>query len=131
MKNKIRDITVGGQKYAWGVARYNKVRVWKDNKLIFETVNIGKFNITPRTIENLIIAEDEDERKKIVEIGCDNPYIEEEEFVIHRYYNPYYGDNRICKCHHPYYRHFDTYENMKSVGCNCCSCEHFEEKCGE
>lgn len=43
-------------------------------------------------------------------------------------YNPKYGDQRICECGHPYYRHFDTYEGMLAVGCKYCSCEIFKEK---
>lgn len=44
-------------------------------------------------------------------------------------YNPDYGDERICKCGHPYYRHFDTYDKMKAVGCKYCyDCEGFEER---
>ena len=43
-------------------------------------------------------------------------------------YNPDYGDDRICKCGHPYYRHFDTYDAMAIVGCKYCQCYYFEEK---
>jgi calcineurin-like phosphoesterase family protein len=42
-------------------------------------------------------------------------------------YNPKYGDERLCKCGHPYYRHFDTYDNMEPVGCKYCQCGFFEE----
>jgi hypothetical protein len=42
-------------------------------------------------------------------------------------YNPNYGDDRICECGHPYYRHFDTYENMEPVGCKYCGCYEFVE----
>ena len=49
------------------------------------------------------------------------------EVVKHYHYNPVYGDNRECKCGHPYYRHFDTYEGMSPVGCKYCECFHFEE----
>lgn len=45
-----------------------------------------------------------------------------------RQYNPNYGDDRMCKCGHRYYRHFDTYENMEAVGCKYCyDCFTFEE----
>jgi hypothetical protein len=30
-------------------------------------------------------------------------------------YNLSYGDDIECKCGHPYYRHFDTYDNMDLV----------------
>lgn len=43
-------------------------------------------------------------------------------------YNPNYGDNRTCKCGHPYYRHFDTYEDMYPCGCKYCQCFNFVEK---
>lgn len=43
-------------------------------------------------------------------------------------YDPNFGDDKECKCGHVYYRHFDTYENMKPVGCKYCGCYTFEEK---
>jgi len=61
------------------------------------------------------------------------PEIEEEAYTVttetvkHYHYNPAYGDDRVCKCGHPYYRHFDTYEDMAAVGCKYCECFHFEE----
>lgn len=51
------------------------------------------------------------------------PYIERTVIT----YNPLYGDARICKCGHRYYRHFDSYENNDPVGCKYCSCRTFEE----
>jgi ADP-ribosylglycohydrolase len=50
----------------------------------------------------------------------DMPYINGE-------YNEDYGDDRICKCGHPYYRHFDTYDDMRPVGCKYCDCHEFVE----
>lgn len=60
--------------------------------------------------------------------------IEQEEYVSHNsgihpsseleladQYDPNYGDNKECLCGHPYYRHFDTYEDMAPVGCKYCS----------
>lgn len=41
-------------------------------------------------------------------------------------YDEKFGDNKLCECGHPYYRHFDTYENMSAVGCKYCS--HWTEK---
>ena len=37
------------------------------------------------------------------------------------------GDDKLCDCGHPYYRHFDTYEDMLAIGCKYCECEVFEE----
>ncbi len=31
----------------------------------------------------------------------------------------------LCQCGHPYYRHFDTYEDMRPVGCKYCDCGTF------
>ena len=45
-------------------------------------------------------------------------------------YDPYFGDNRLCTCGHPYYRHFDTYEDMAPVGCKYCPldrCSGFQD----
>lgn len=37
-------------------------------------------------------------------------------------YDENFGDDKICKCGHPYYRHFDTYDHMSHVGCKYCEC---------
>lgn len=55
------------------------------------------------------------------------PYIEELKIKKIRRYNPEYGDKRICICGHPYHRHFDSYENMRPVGCKYCGCHEFVE----
>ena len=57
----------------------------------------------------------------------ENPYLKK---VIRKTilsYNSNYGDERICECGHPYYRHFDTYEQMSPVGCKYCGCFKFKE----
>lgn len=56
------------------------------------------------------------------------PYLVEKEVVTHYKYNPNYGDDRICQCGHPYYRHFDSYENMENIGCKYCCCSEFIEE---
>lgn len=43
-------------------------------------------------------------------------------------YDPEFGDDRICKCGHTYYRHFDSYEDMYPIGCKYCECYEFEEE---
>lgn len=40
-------------------------------------------------------------------------------------YDPEYGDDKECLCGHAYYRHFDTYEDMYPIGCECCQCDKF------
>lgn len=42
-------------------------------------------------------------------------------------YDPTFGDNKMCECGHPYYRHFDPMEEMEPVGCKYCVCEQFNE----
>jgi len=51
--------------------------------------------------------------------------------VFGKRYDPLFGDDRLCECGHPYYRHFDTYDGMNPVGCKYCSadeCSHFRLK---
>ena len=55
------------------------------------------------------------------------PYLEKKIEYIEYSYNPEYGDDRLCTCGHPYYRHFDTYEQMDPIGCKYCGCNHFTE----
>lgn len=55
------------------------------------------------------------------------PYFTKTITRIVRIYNPNYGDNRVCRCGHTYYRHFDSYEDMRPVGCKYCDCQEFEE----
>ena len=43
-------------------------------------------------------------------------------------YDSEFGDERICECGHPYYRHFDTYDHMAPVGCKYCDCREFKEQ---
>ena len=47
---------------------------------------------------------------------------------IYGRYNPEYGDDRICICGHPYYRHFDSYDDMYPCGCKYCGCDKFVEQ---
>ena len=55
------------------------------------------------------------------------PYLVEEVTETRLSYNPNYGDDRVCKCGHTYYRHFDSYDNMAVVGCKYCGCITFVE----
>ena len=58
----------------------------------------------------------------------EEPYIHKIITTEKKLYNPKYGDDRIYKCGHSYYRHFDTYEDMGNVGCKYCDCYEFIEK---
>jgi len=40
-------------------------------------------------------------------------------------YDKNFGDDKICDCGHEYYRHFDSWESMRAVGCKYCGCETF------
>jgi hypothetical protein len=59
-----------------------------------------------------------------------SPYLIEvhEDIIVRRKYNPEYGDDRICQCGHPYYRHFDSYDDNNPVGCKYCECDNFVEE---
>jgi hypothetical protein len=76
-------------------------------------------------------SENKEERWSIcdecIEASKNEPYIKHETVVVEYSYNPKYGDERVCKCGHTYYRHFDTYENMNACGCKYCQCLVFEE----
>lgn len=56
----------------------------------------------------------------------EKPYLDK--VVIEKIYNPNYGYDRVCVCGHAYYRHFDTYDDMRNVGCKYCDCHDFQEK---
>ncbi len=55
------------------------------------------------------------------------PYIVTTKKIVEKKYNPEYGDDRVCKCGHPYDRHFDGYDDMFPCGCKYCECFTFEE----
>ena len=57
----------------------------------------------------------------------EKPYLFKTIKVAKRMYNPKYGDDRLCQCGHPYYRHFDTYADMLPLGCKYCECFVFME----
>lgn len=63
--------------------------------------------------------------------GEEKPYVEHVVITTEYRYNPNYGDDRVCVCGHPYYRHFDTYEEMDACGCKYCQCHEFVESAGE
>lgn len=58
----------------------------------------------------------------------EKPYRETQFVIKKREYNPKYGDDRICECGHPYYRHFDPFEDNHPVGCKYCCCYTFVER---
>jgi len=53
------------------------------------------------------------------------PYLTRQRLTTERLFNPAYDRDRTCKCGHPYYRHFDTHEDMLAVGCKYCGCVGF------
>lgn len=60
-------------------------------------------------------------------MNSDQPYLHRIKVKVIKEYNSDYGDERICKCGHVYYRHFDSWEDMQACGCKYCSCYTFEE----
>ena len=75
---------------------------------------------TYELMKNLVDAYEAGER-----VNTTGPYICRYILTIDNKYNPNFGDNKICKCGHTYYRHFDSYEDMDPVGCKYCGCNHF------
>lgn len=51
----------------------------------------------------------------------DMSYVPASEDEIAEQYDEKFGDNKLCECGHPYYRHFDTYDNMSAIGCKYCT----------
>lgn len=50
-------------------------------------------------------------------------------FSIDSYPPPYdesFGDDKLCKCGHAYYRHFDPYDDMIPIGCKYCICDKYD-----
>jgi hypothetical protein len=87
--------------------------------------------ISQETYQEMKRLIQEFESNPITNPNVDNqPYIitTTVEVITERKYNPKFGDNRICECGHPYYRHFDTYDDMEACGCKYCDCFGFEEK---
>ena len=79
-------------------------------------------------MKKLIANYESEQLNKHAVISCvERPYLEVVTIETDRKYNPKYGDDRKCKCGHPYHRHFDSYEQMEAVGCKYCECYVFEE----
>ena len=57
----------------------------------------------------------------------EKPYIDVTRTIVEVKYNNKYGDDRICKCGHKYYRHFDSCGDMEPIGCKYCGCVKFVE----
>ncbi len=46
-------------------------------------------------------------------------------------YDPEHGDDKRCSsatCNHTYDRHFDSWDNMRPVGCKYCPCSEFQDR---
>ena len=79
-------------------------------------------------MKKLISEYEKQTKKSTISSETDEPpYIMDISVDKNLKYNPKYGDDRICKCGHAYYRHFDTYEDMYNVGCKYCKCNEFKE----
>jgi hypothetical protein len=69
----------------------------------------------------------EDMEEKQMMDDFENKSIEE----VQNEYDKNFGDEKLCKCGHPYYRHFDTYDDMSPASCKYCKCAKFEERFAE
>ena len=123
----------------------------KKRYFIVKLKNEKEYKISATSMENACILaaakeiESGNENPEITEIKpykrnpVEEPYIygtEQDLFTrrekplvsIQKRYNKNYGDKRMCKCGHSYYRHFDSWENMDACGCKYCGCFTFVEK---
>jgi len=72
---------------------------------------------------------EEYESKQPIVTETEPPYLRGEIHIDEELkYNTNFGDDRVCECGHPYYRHFDSYEEMDAIGCKYCRCHTFQEK---
>lgn len=79
---------------------------------------------TIRLLELKLAERSTEKARKDVE---DGPYLVHTVAREERKFNPNYGSDRICKCGHRYYRHFDWMEDNIACGCKYCACFTFEE----
>ena len=57
MKKKHRNITVEGNDYAWttqGAGKYEKLKIWENKKVVFETLITRHHIITPKVVADII-----------------------------------------------------------------------------
>ena len=89
---------------------------------------IVKIDLPVHVIATLAIAAHEEDMKlnDFIMIRV-KEYCEQVIDDARRNYNPKFGDDILCNCGHPYYRHFDTYEEMYPCGCKYCECDTFHE----
>ena len=114
-----------------------------DNLTNFDNVPIipGIYSCDIKYTNDLIITDNSYEHDALIwlenQIKIDLPlisnninesYLKKINITVEKKYNVKYGDDKICKCGHPYYRHFDTYEDMSVIGCKYCACFYFKEK---
>jgi hypothetical protein len=55
----------------------------------------------------------------------EQPYLERHRTEL--VWNKSFDQEAECVCGHPYYRHFDSYDNMANVGCKYCGCFEFRK----
>jgi hypothetical protein len=94
---KTREIRTGSQKWGGLVTHY-------------ETIADRRAGREPKLAAAVLRLEEENERLRGL---VDSIYLRPE-------YDKTFGDDRECACGHPYYRHFDGYEDNAPVGCKYC-----------
>lgn len=45
--------------------------------------------------------------------------------LANKVWNPKYTQDAVCVCGHAYERHFDSYDEMRAIGCKYCACNEF------
>ncbi|AXH49265.1 hypothetical protein HWB76_gp137 [Streptomyces phage Blueeyedbeauty] len=62
----------------------------------------------------------------VLELRRIGEIVEQLETEIARVWDENRDQDELCKCSHPYHRHFDSYEDMHPIGCKYCECDTFE-----
>lgn len=106
---------------------HGKVRLKVEELGVLGGRHVGMFYLD----RNAEYHEIRDEFMRLIEqeeyvLHNDTSYVPAEEDAIAEQYDEQFGDNKLCLCGHPYYRHFDTYDNMSAIGCKYCT--HYGEK---
>ena len=149
LKTKDKNLPKSNEAVLWATCQnapsewiFYKFTGWLSNNGKYIETKTEKYELTdnfwwceisdPVVNEQLVTVEDfwGKEHKARLVSKPDEPYLVYEyvEKHVEKRYNPNYGDDRMCVCGHPYYRHFDSYDHMEAVGCKYCGCQKFIEK---
>ncbi|QGH79455.1 hypothetical protein SEA_LIMPID_144 [Streptomyces phage Limpid] len=76
-------------------------------------------------VKNILLNYESSSVSELRRIG---EVVNELEIEIARMWDENHDQDALCKCSHPYHRHFDSYEDMYPIGCKYCECDTFEQR---